>query len=107
MRKLFIDFYLENIQMEIAKYAKPVRIEYLRRLKREIKDIDSLDLLIQKLKIGRHHGINFMNASTTKTIHEVKSTIELRVPNGTLEPTIMYYFSVVYCMLQIKYQKNF
>lgn len=78
-----------NGRKEIAKYAKPVRTEYLRRLKKEIKDIDSLDLLIQKLKIGRHHGINFMNTSTTKTTHQVKSTIELRVPNGTLEPTII------------------
>lgn len=74
---------------EISKYAKPVRTEYLRRLQKDIKDDISLDTLIIKLKLGRHYGINFMNTNTSNASFKSKNTIELRIPNGTLESVII------------------
>jgi len=74
---------------QLAQFAKPVRAEYLKRLQNGLEGINDLDKLITKLKLGKHHGINFMNTNTSNTFHPSKNTIELRIPNGTLEPIII------------------
>jgi hypothetical protein len=80
-------------------YAKDTTKKlYLLEQLYQIFAIDNLNEFLSKLKrIGRYHNLNFMNANIYRKIS--RNTIELRSPNGSLNPVILE--NNIYFLLKI------
>ena len=89
-----------QIREGVYKFAKPIAKEIKNiTLKKGIED-EPLEKLLEQLYFRRHCGLNIENmyyyyklidevsADDKKGAYELKDTIEVRTPNGTLEPTI-------------------
>ena len=73
----------------LEQYCAPVRKQYLKDIRLyNLDELNNLDVLITRLKLGKYYGINFMNATNNIRPDKI-NTIEIRVANGTLEPKII------------------